>query len=161
MHLLGTLFILFLITLLMSLQMACSDTEKSSLGAACCDSDYTSCAAAMQKESERERESYLSPTENPSTISIPPDQQGYDVEFDPPLESKYECPICLMGLRSAVQTPCGHRFCQSCITKSIRSAAFAVHMFCCTGRDRYGFCDRGVHTIQMTVEIKLFTRFIR
>ncbi|KAA0723597.1 TNF receptor-associated factor 6 [Triplophysa tibetana] len=100
--------------------MACSDTEKYSLGGACCDSDYSSCAAAMQKESERERESYLSPTENLSTISIPPDQQGYDVEFDPPLESKYECPICLMGLRSAVQTPCGHRFCQSCITKSIR-----------------------------------------
>nr|5VNZ_A Chain A, TNF receptor-associated factor 6 [Danio rerio]5VNZ_D Chain D, TNF receptor-associated factor 6 [Danio rerio] len=51
---------------------------------------------------------------------MPTDQQGYDVEFDPPLESKYECPICLMGLRSAVQTPCGHRFCDSCIRKSIR-----------------------------------------
>ncbi|KAL1271055.1 hypothetical protein QQF64_030071 [Cirrhinus molitorella] len=73
---------------------------------------------------EKENNSYLSPTENPSTISvsasIQPDQQGYDVEFDPPLESKYECPICLMGLRSAVQTPCGHRFCNLCIKKSIR-----------------------------------------
>ncbi|ELK35961.1 TNF receptor-associated factor 6 [Myotis davidii] len=48
--------------------------------------------------------------------------QGYDVEFDPPLESKYECPICLMALREAVQTPCGHRFCKACITKSIRDA---------------------------------------
>lgn len=94
--------------------MACNDTEKSSFGGAFCDTDYSSCAAAMEKES------YLSPTDNPSTISIPPDQQGYDVEFDPPLESKYECPICLMGLRSAVQTPCGHRFCHSCIKKSIR-----------------------------------------
>ena len=46
--------------------------------------------------------------------------QGYDVEFDPPLESKYECPICLMALREAVQTPCGHRFCKACIIKSIR-----------------------------------------
>ncbi|XP_065145307.1 TNF receptor-associated factor 6 [Paramisgurnus dabryanus] len=99
--------------------MACSDTKKSSLGGACCDSDYSSCAAAMEKE----RESYLSPTENPSTISVSscfqPDQQGYDVDFDPPLESKYECPICLMGLRSAVQTPCGHRFCHLCIKKSL------------------------------------------
>lgn len=72
---------------------------------------------------EKERESYLSPTENPSTISVSscfqPDQQGYDVDFDPPLESKYECPICLMGLRSAVQTPCGHRFCHLCIKKSL------------------------------------------
>lgn len=46
--------------------------------------------------------------------------QGYDVEFDPPLESKYECPICLMALREAVQTRCGHRFCKACIVKSIR-----------------------------------------
>ncbi|XP_051885609.1 TNF receptor-associated factor 6 isoform X2 [Pristis pectinata] len=48
--------------------------------------------------------------------------QGYDVEFDPPLENKYECPICLMALREAVQTPCGHRFCRVCIVKSIRDA---------------------------------------
>ncbi|NP_001089863.1 TNF receptor-associated factor 6-A [Xenopus laevis] len=48
--------------------------------------------------------------------------QGYDVEFDPPLESKYECPICLMALREAVQTPCGHRFCKACILKSLRNA---------------------------------------
>lgn len=106
--------------------MACSDT-KSSLGGACSDSEYSSCAAAMEKE----RESYLSPTENPSTISgsscFLPDQQGYDVEFDPPLESKYECPICLMGLRSAVQTPCGHRFCHLCIKKSLRSATCIVY----------------------------------
>ncbi|KAG5839072.1 hypothetical protein ANANG_G00201060 [Anguilla anguilla] len=51
-----------------------------------------------------------------------PDLQGYDVDFDPPLESKYECPICLMALRAAVQTPCGHRFCRGCIEKSIRDA---------------------------------------
>lgn len=109
--------------------MACNDVEKSSFDDICCDSGHSSCAAAMEKE----RESYLSPTENHSTISVsssmPPDQQGYDEEFDPPLESKYECPICLMGLRSAVQTPCGHRFCELCIKKSIRCVIFHTQIY--------------------------------
>ncbi|EDO29107.1 predicted protein [Nematostella vectensis] len=47
-------------------------------------------------------------------------EEGYDEFFDPPLESKYECPICLLGLRDPVQTPCGHRFCFNCIRRSIR-----------------------------------------
>ena len=47
--------------------------------------------------------------------------EGYDEFFDPPLESKYECPICLLGLREPVQTSCGHRFCKGCIKRSIRS----------------------------------------
>ena len=46
--------------------------------------------------------------------------EGYDEYFDPPLESKYECPICLLGLREPVQTSCGHRFCGGCILRSIR-----------------------------------------
>ena len=46
--------------------------------------------------------------------------EGYDEYFDPPLESKYECPICLLGLREPVQTSCGHRFCRGCILRSIR-----------------------------------------
>ena len=46
--------------------------------------------------------------------------EGYDEYFDPPLESKYECPICLLGLRGPVQTSCGHRFCRGCILRSIR-----------------------------------------
>ncbi|XP_032221864.2 TNF receptor-associated factor 6 [Nematostella vectensis] len=49
-------------------------------------------------------------------------EEGYDELFDPPLESKYECPICLLGLRDPVQTPCGHRFCFNCIRRSIRDA---------------------------------------
>lgn len=84
--------------------------------------ELSECALAMI---EQERESVLSPTEPGGCLSsgLPAPAaplQGYDVEFDPPLESKYECPICLMGLRNAVQTPCGHRFCKSCIEKSIR-----------------------------------------
>ena len=46
--------------------------------------------------------------------------EGYDEYFDPPLEIKYECPICLLGLREPVQTICGHRFCRGCILRSIR-----------------------------------------
>ena len=49
-----------------------------------------------------------------------PRSEGYDEFFDPPLESKYECPICLLGLREPVQTSCGHRFCRGCILRSIR-----------------------------------------
>nr|ABN04154.1 tumor necrosis factor receptor-associated factor 6 [Branchiostoma belcheri] len=48
--------------------------------------------------------------------------EGWDVLWDSPLEHKYECPICLMGLREPVQTNCGHRFCRYCILKSIRDA---------------------------------------
>ncbi|KAM6950039.1 TNF receptor-associated factor 6 isoform 1-T2 [Lycodopsis pacificus] len=85
--------------------------------------ELSGCALAMQ---EKERECLLSPSESPGTFSssastsLPAPPQGYDVEFDPALESKYECPICLMALRNAIQTPCGHRFCKNCIEKSIR-----------------------------------------
>ncbi|TNM90786.1 hypothetical protein fugu_003075 [Takifugu bimaculatus] len=110
--------------------MACFDSSKESLedsfdGAV--GGKLSGCALAM---SEKERESLLNPSESPSTymsgasssFQDATHQQGYDVEFDPPLESKYECPICLMALRNAIQTPCGHRFCKICIEKSIRDA---------------------------------------
>ena len=49
-----------------------------------------------------------------------PRSEGYDEYFDPPLESKYECPICLLGLRDPVRTSCGHGFFRGCIVRSIR-----------------------------------------
>ena len=55
-----------------------------------------------------------------SSLHEEPRSEGYDEYFDPPLESKYECPICLLGLREPVQTSCGHRFCRGCIVRSIR-----------------------------------------
>ncbi|CAH3107006.1 unnamed protein product [Pocillopora meandrina] len=48
--------------------------------------------------------------------------KGYDEEFDPPLESKYKCTICHLGLRNPVQTFCGHRFCRECILHSMRDS---------------------------------------
>lgn len=48
------------------------------------------------------------------------DIQGYSEEFDPKLGEDLKCPICLLGLREAVQTVQGHRFCRSCLAKSIR-----------------------------------------
>ncbi|GAB6029987.1 TNF receptor-associated factor 6 [Chamberlinius hualienensis] len=41
--------------------------------------------------------------------------QGYDYEFVPPLDGKYECAICLMCQKDPIQTTCGHRFCRACI----------------------------------------------
>ncbi|KAG7473843.1 hypothetical protein MATL_G00100090 [Megalops atlanticus] len=106
------------------MSQSCYEMEKDSLEGACCGAELSGCAAAIEKE----RDSGLSFTDSSTTLTSSSslqtqvDQQGYDVEFDPPLESKYECPICLMALRAAVQTPCGHRFCRGCIEKSLRDA---------------------------------------
>ncbi|KAG8438298.1 hypothetical protein GDO86_008831 [Hymenochirus boettgeri] len=85
----------------------------------CCTAMATACCANT-------KEDIVSPSAGPPSGTpqslVVEEIQGYDVEFDPPLESKYECPICLMALREAVQTPCGHRFCKACILKSIRDA---------------------------------------
>ncbi|KAK7814969.1 hypothetical protein U0070_024312 [Myodes glareolus] len=99
---------------LLNCENSCASSQSSS---DCCAAMATSCSAAMKDDSV----SGSASTGNFSS-SFMEEIQGYDVEFDPPLESKYECPICLMALREAVQTPCGHRFCKACIIKSIRDA---------------------------------------
>ncbi|KAM7405779.1 hypothetical protein PAMP_000206 [Pampus punctatissimus] len=110
--------------------MSCFESNKGSLEEDSYEGavglELSSCTLAMM---EKEQESMFSPSESPGTFisstssslqAAAAPLQGYDVEFDPPLESKYECPICLMALRNAIQTPCGHRFCKNCIEKSIR-----------------------------------------
>ncbi|XP_011355328.1 TNF receptor-associated factor 6 [Pteropus vampyrus] len=99
---------------LLNCENSCASSQSES---DCCAAMASSCSAATKDDSV----SGTASTGNLSS-SLMEEIQGYDVEFDPPLESKYECPICLMALREAVQTPCGHRFCKACIIKSIRDA---------------------------------------
>ena len=47
-----------------------------------------------------------------------PITEGYDEDFvDPATPSSYECPLCQMVLRDAVQLACGDRYCQLCFDK--------------------------------------------
>ncbi|XP_066466191.1 TNF receptor-associated factor 6 [Tiliqua scincoides] len=104
----------------MSLLYSNSSFEASDPESGCCAAMASACSAGIKEESVSA--SVTNGTSGTLSNSFTEETQGYDVEFDPPLESKYECPICLMALREAVQTPCGHRFCKACIVKSIRDA---------------------------------------
>lgn len=104
----------------MSLLYSNSSLEASNQESDCCAAMASACSAGTKEESVGA--SVTNGTSATLSNSFMEEIQGYDVEFDPPLESKYECPICLMALREAVQTPCGHRFCKACIVKSIRDA---------------------------------------
>ncbi|CAL1527452.1 unnamed protein product [Lymnaea stagnalis] len=46
---------------------------------------------------------------------------GYDVPLTCDLDPRLQCPICLLVLCNAIQTTCGHRFCEACIKKVILS----------------------------------------
>ena len=71
-------------------------------------------------DTRREGSTFLERNEPPSRFPERLQSEGYDEYFDPPLEDKYECRICLLVLREPVVTLCGHRFCRGCILRSIR-----------------------------------------
>lgn len=45
---------------------------------------------------------------------------GHNFAFEDELSPGQICPICLLAMRSPVQTVCGHRFCKSCLLKAFR-----------------------------------------
>ncbi|XP_013384755.1 TNF receptor-associated factor 6 [Lingula anatina] len=51
--------------------------------------------------------------------------QGYDETFEPDLDRKYVCPVCLAAFRDAIQTKCGHRFCKTCLKGVVGTRRFA------------------------------------
>ena len=57
--------------------------------------------------------------------------EGYDYEFVPAPDTRYECAICMLVLREPRQTPCGHRFCKDCILKWLRWVGVGVGVHDC------------------------------
>lgn len=45
---------------------------------------------------------------------------GYDFVFVDELSPGQTCSICLVAMRSPVQTVCGHRFCEDCLVGTFR-----------------------------------------
>ena len=60
-------------------------------------------------------------------------QGGYDYEFVENIDSKHECPICLLCQRDPHQTSCGHRFCHSCILTWLNEGKTCPHDNCSLG----------------------------
>ncbi|PIK49102.1 putative TNF receptor-associated factor 6 [Apostichopus japonicus] len=58
-----------------------------------------------------------------SKLASVEEKYGFEANFEPSLDKKYTCPVCLAGLREPVQTKCGHRFCRACIKKACGSQA--------------------------------------
>ena len=55
---------------------------------------------------------------------------GHDFVFVDELSQGQTCPVCLLAMRSPVQTVCGHRFCESCLLETFRFVLFvrAAHL---------------------------------
>ena len=45
---------------------------------------------------------------------------GFDYEFIDKVLDSQKCAVCLLPMRDAVQTRCGHRFCYTCLAKTLR-----------------------------------------
>nr|ABN04152.1 tumor necrosis factor receptor-associated factor 3 [Branchiostoma belcheri] len=58
----------------------------------------------------------------PPPSSLPSDdgEGGFDEEFVSPLDDRYRCPVCTFILREPRQTGCGHRYCNYCITITLK-----------------------------------------
>uniref|UniRef100_A0A1B6CMW0 RING-type domain-containing protein n=1 Tax=Clastoptera arizonana TaxID=38151 RepID=A0A1B6CMW0_9HEMI len=48
------------------------------------------------------------------------EEKGVENERLHVLESRFECPICLLCLKDPILTTCGHRFCGNCIHKWLK-----------------------------------------
>ena len=73
-----------------------------------------------EQSSHFAHDSSFKPAQVRATFEVDPRLEGYDENFDLPLEEKHKCKICHLGLREPVQTSCGHRFCRGCIVRSMR-----------------------------------------
>ena len=68
-------------------------------------------------------------------------RQGWDCEFVPKPDNKYECPICLFVLRDPTQTSCGHRFCNDCIKQWLRYCFFARYEYILPIKNTSKLCE--------------------
>lgn len=58
-----------------------------------------------------------SSTDDEETDNVP---CGYDFQFIDDLRDEHKCPVCLHAIKNAVQTKCGHRFCEDCLLHTFR-----------------------------------------
>ena len=60
---------------------------------------------------------------------------GYDEHFVDVVEDEWNCPICQLPLKEAVQTGvCGHRFCRQCLDGHFMRLAllnYVIRLDCC------------------------------
>ncbi|GMT18909.1 hypothetical protein PFISCL1PPCAC_10206 [Pristionchus fissidentatus] len=54
------------------------------------------------------------------------EQSSIDIIFVNPIDPSLLCPVCHQALRSPVKLPCGHKFCQQCLTVDGSSATCLV-----------------------------------
>ena len=78
------------------------------------------------------RSSITDPKRNETLVFLPMAEAransslgGYDEDFVDDVEDEWNCPICELPLKEAVQTGvCGHRFCRQCLDEHFMRLAF-------------------------------------